>query len=104
MISRVSSFMLRPSHTARLTRSRPLCIPAVASRTPPRATNARMSIQDTRTWCLTVVSIGLFGTVLLSLLTFIFFILSDMLDLEERKLHAASSTPPFLERYGYRRL
>lgn len=90
MISRISSFLLRHRNAALLTRSRVLCNPAIASRIPG-ATNARVSTQDMRTWHLAVVSIGLLGTVLLSLLTSIFSF-SDVLD--ARLMHASSWTPP----------
>lgn len=62
MMSQFSTLLLRRRCVAPLTRSRMLCMPAVASRTSA-ATNARVSIQDTRVWHLTLVSIGLLSTV-----------------------------------------
>ena len=67
MISRIPTFLLRHKRVVPLTRPRALCIPAVASRIEG-AVNARASTQDMRIWRLAAVSIGLFGTVLLSLL------------------------------------
>jgi hypothetical protein len=63
MISQFSALLLRRRCVVPLTRSRMLCMPAVASRTPAM-TKARVSIQDTRIWHLTVVSVGLLGMVL----------------------------------------
>ena len=105
MISRVFPFLLRPRNVAPLTRSRALCIPAVAART--RATNARMSIQDMRTWHLTVASIGLFGTVLLSPLTLIFFFSSyywTYLILIYGDCTLRVRCRPFLEKYWYQKV
>jgi hypothetical protein len=66
MISQFSALLLRRRCVAQFMRSRMLCMPAVASRTPA-VTKARVSIQDTRIWHLTVVSVGLLGMVLLIL-------------------------------------
>ena len=62
MMSQFSALLLRRRCVAPLPRSRMLCMPAVPSRTSA-ATNMRVSIQDTRVWHLTLVSIGLLSTV-----------------------------------------
>lgn len=63
MISQFSALLLRRRCVAPLTRSQMLRMPAVASRTPG-VTKARVSIEDTRIWHLTVVSLGLLSMVL----------------------------------------
>ena len=62
MMSQFSALLMRRRCVAPLKRSRMLRMPVVASRTSA-ATNARVSIQDTRVWHLTLVSIGLLSTV-----------------------------------------
>lgn len=71
MMSQFSAFLLRSRCVAPLTRSRMLSIPALASRTPVM-TKARVGTQDTRTWHLTIVTVGLLSTVFRSLLASIF--------------------------------
>jgi hypothetical protein len=63
MISQFSALLLRRRCVVPLTRSRMLCMPGVASRIPA-VLKARVSIQDTRMWRLTVVSVGLLSMVL----------------------------------------
>lgn len=89
MMSQFSAFLLRRRCVAPLSRSRMLCGPAVASRTPV-ATNARVSTQGTRTRHLMVISIGLLATVLLFLFTSICILFSCFIGVAQCTLHTNS--------------